>query len=69
MFCFSNIGHVIISTLENCLFQILSYSLAYIRIISEKTKGDIQVRPSLGKHNLQTKEVCCSLYYQFNRLY
>ena len=67
MLCFSSIlGHVIISTLEDCFFQILPYSLAYVRIISEKTKGKIQVRPSLGKQNIQAKEACCILYYQFN---
>ena len=67
MLCFSSIlGHVIISTLEDCFFQILPYSLAYVRIISEKTKGKIQVRPSLGKQNIQAKDACCILYYQFN---
>ena len=57
MFCFSNVGLVIINTLENCFFQIFSYSLAYVRIISEKTKGKIHVRPSMGKQNIQAKEV------------
>ena len=36
------------NTLENCFVQIVSYSCAYVRIIYEKTKGQIPPRPSLG---------------------
>ena len=33
------------------------YMFLYVRIIHEKTKGQISLRPSLGKHNTQPKEV------------
>ena len=58
MFCFLSTGHVIIyNTLENCFFQILSYSRAYLRIIYEKTKGQVPLEPLLGKQNTQAKGV------------
>ena len=41
------------NTLENCFFQISSYSRAYLRVISEKTMGQVRLGPLLGKQNLQ----------------
>ena len=41
------------NTLENCFFQISSYSPAYLRIIYEKTKGQVPLGPLLGKQNVQ----------------
>ena len=41
------------NTLENCFFQISSYSPAYLRIIYEKTKGQVPLGPLLGKQNIQ----------------
>ena len=38
------------------------YSRAHVRIIYEKTKVQIPLRPSLGKQNIhakEAKEVCC----------
>ena len=48
MFCFPNTGHVIILS-GNRFFQISSYSLAYLRIIYEKTMGQVPLRPAIGK--------------------
>ena len=45
------------NTLENCFFQIPSYSRAYVRIIQEKTKSQVPLGPLLGKQNIQPKEV------------
>ena len=45
------------NTLENCFFQISFYSLAYVRIIYEKTKVQVPLGPLLGKENIQAKEV------------
>ena len=45
------------NTLENCFFQILSYSCAYLLIIYEKTKDQVPLGPLLGKQNIQAKEV------------
>ena len=45
------------NTLENCSFQISSYSCAYVRIIYEKTKGQVSLGPLMGKQNIQAKEV------------
>ena len=45
------------NTLENCFFQISCYSRAYVRIIYEKTKGQVSLGPLLGKQNIQAKEV------------
>ena len=56
MFCFPNTGHVS-NTLENCFFQISCYSRAYVRIIYEKTKGQVSLGPLLEKQNIQAKEV------------
>ena len=45
---------------ENCFIQIPSYSrsnVRRVRMIYEKTKGQIALRPSLGKQNIQVKEV------------
>ena len=39
--------------------QISSYLGAHVCIIYEKTKGQIPLRPSLGKHKIQAKEVYC----------
>ena len=41
--------------LENCFIQILSYPCAYVRIIYEKTKGQISQRPSLHWENKTSK--------------
>ena len=43
------------NTLENCSTQISSYSLAYLRIIYEKTKGQVPLGPLQGKQNIQAK--------------
>ena len=40
--------------LKNCFLQILSYSRGHVRIIYEKTKGQILSRPTSGK--IQAKE-------------
>ena len=53
MFCFPNTGHAII--LENCFFQILINLRAFLRIIYEKTKGQVSFGPLLGKQNIQAK--------------
>ena len=45
------------NTLENCFFQISCYSRAYVRIIYEKTKGQVPLGPLLGIQNVQAKEV------------
>ena len=45
------------NTLENCFSQISFYSYAYVRIIYEKTKGQVPLGPLLGKQNIQAKEV------------
>ena len=45
------------NTLGNCFFQISFYSLAYVRIIYEKTNGQVPLGPLLGKQNKQAKEV------------
>ena len=37
------------NTLENCFSQISSYSRAYLRIIYEKTNGQVLSGPLLGK--------------------
>ena len=49
-------------TLENCFFQILSYSRAYLCVMYEMTKGKVPLGPLLGKQNIQVKEV-----YTFQR--
>ena len=36
------------------------YSRTYVRIIYEKTKGQIPLGPLLGKQNIQAKEVYSS---------
>ena len=41
------------NTRENCFFQILSYSRAYLLIIYEKTKDQVRLGPLLGKQNIQ----------------
>ena len=41
--------------LENCFIQILSYPRTYVRIIYEKTKGQISQRPSLLWENKTSK--------------
>ena len=48
------------NTLENCFFQISSYSRAYLVIIYKKTKGQVPLGPLLGKQNVQSKEVYCT---------
>ena len=47
------------NTVDNCFIQISFYLRAYVRIRYEKTKGQIPLRPSLGKQNIQAKEVYC----------
>ena len=42
---------------ENCFFEMSSYSRAYVRIIYEKTKGQVPLGPLLGEQNIQAKEV------------
>ena len=42
------------NTLEDCFFQILSYSHSYA-----KTKGEVPLGPLLGKQNIQEKDVYC----------
>ena len=58
MFCFPDAGLVII--LRELLIQVLSYSSAYLRMIYERTKGqiprDFQNRKN-RKQNIQAKEV------------
>ena len=49
-------------TLENCFFQILSYSRAYLCVMYEKTKGKVPLGPLFGKQNIQAKEA-----YTFKR--
>ena len=39
------------------VFQISCYFGAYVRLLYEKTKGQIPLRPSFGKQNIQSKEV------------
>lgn len=36
------------NTLENCFFEISFYSRAYVRIIYEKTKGQVPLGPLVG---------------------
>ena len=38
------------NTLENCFFQISSYSRAYLRVIYEKTMGQVRLGPGKTKH-------------------
>ena len=47
--------------LGNCFIQLTSYSRAYVRIIYEQTKGKNPLRTSLGRQNIQVKEV----YYEW----
>ena len=48
--------------LENCFFQISSYSRAYVSwMIYKKTKGQIPLGPLLRKQNIQAKEVYKSI--------
>ena len=47
------------NTLENCFFQLSFYSRSFVRIIYEKTKGQVPLGPLLGKQNIQAKEVYC----------
>ena len=47
------------NTLGNRFFQISFYSRAYLRIIYEKTKGQVPLGPLLGKQNIQAEEVYC----------
>ena len=50
-------------TLENFFFQSSYYSRPYVRMIYEKTKGQVPLRPLLGKQNIQAKEV----YWEFDK--
>ena len=45
------------NTLENCFFQISSFSHTHVRITYEKTSGEVLLGPVLGKQNVQEKEV------------
>ena len=47
------------NTRGNCFFQISFYSRACLRIISEKTMGQVPLGPILGKQNIQAKEIYC----------
>ena len=51
------------NTLENCFFQISSYSRAYLRVIYEKTMGQVLLGPLLGKPVCgKTKHTRCVLH-------
>ena len=45
------------NTPKNCFFQISSYSRAFVRIIYEKTKGQVPLEPLLGKQSMRVKQV------------
>ena len=47
------------NTLGNRFFHISFYSRAYLRIIYEKTMGQVPLGPLLGKQNIQAKGVYC----------
>ena len=53
------------NTLENCFFQISFCSRAYVRIIYEKRKGQVPLKPLLGKQNIQAKKV----YWKISELF
>ena len=51
------------NTLENCFFQISSYSRAYLRVIYEKTMGQVPLGPLLEKPVCgKTKHTRCVLH-------
>ena len=51
------------NTLENCFFQILSNSRAYLRVIYEKTMGQVRLGPLLEKPVCgKTKHTRCVLH-------
>ena len=51
------------NTLENCFFQISSYSRAYLRVIYEKTMGQVRLGPLLEKPVCgKTKHTRCVLH-------
>ena len=56
MFCFPNTGYVI-TLLRTVSLKFLSYSRAYLRVIYEKTKGQVPPGPLLGKQNIHAKDV------------
>ena len=56
------------NTLENCFYQISSYSRAYEPIIYKKTKGTFPLGPQLEKQNIQTKEVPYIVRLQWNSI-
>ena len=41
------------NSLRNCFLHVSSYSRAYVRIIHEKTKGEVPLGPLLRKQNKQ----------------
>ena len=53
------------NTLENCFFQISFCSPVYVRIIYGKRKGEVPLKPLLGKQNIQAKEV----YWKISELF
>ena len=54
-FCFSNTGHVII--LQRTVSFKFRLLCAYVRIIYEKTKGQVPLGSLLGKQNIQARHV------------
>ena len=51
------------NTLENCFFQISSYSRAYLRVIYEETMGQVRLGPLLEKPVCgKTKHTRCVLH-------
>ena len=67
MFCFPN-ARSCDETLENGLFQFLSYLRAYLRIITEKTNGQIPLRAPLGKENIQANKEVLKRSYRTSKL-
>ena len=54
---YSTFPHVIVLQRTVSFKFCLHLHTAYVRIIYEKTKGQIPLRPSLGKQNIQAIEV------------
>ena len=57
MFCLISQCRSCDNTQKSCSIQISPYSRANVRIIYEKTKRQIPLRPSLGEQSIQAKEV------------
>ena len=52
------------NTLGNRFFQISFYSRAYLRIIYEKTMGQVPLGPFLGKQNIQLKRFIALIKFE-----